>query len=329
MSPRARILLLAVLQLLWAAPAAAQYINSGPSASRGVTYRGQGAFNEQPLTTNQGDVSVFVGPLANPKFGTNEEAGLHMIHLPGVSVFGEGSDGEFATFFQAGAAYGITRGLEAGLFTPPLLLSPQTGSGDLPLFISAASSVDSVDLGIRTTLTIPVRSDSFWRLNPGLHTLVRFEGGRFDLGAFFPMVFAEDAFLASLEIPTRISVRIVDDLFAGVETGVRKDDIGEGQNDVYIPLGGYLVYSLEAGEHRVDITGRFNWQSFVWVGAPEDWPDRVLEDAYTISLGANMLFDVAGRSSTKKKRKRSPEPSKMKDGEQDEAPNTVRGKPPT
>ena len=304
--------------------ASAQYINSSP-ASQGVQYRPQGAFNEQPLATNRQDFSVYVGPLANPKFGTNEEVGIHAVRTPDI-----GFGSELAWFFQAGAAYGITRGFEAGIFTPPLLMGvmsrlsqlglPTTGTGDLPLFVTWATSVEDIDIGIRNTLTIPLRESSFWRWNPGLHTLVRFDRGRLDLGAFFPMVFVEDQVVANLEIPVRAYFGFDNDIFLGLETGVRKIDLTNEDGTWFLPLGAALLYSLEAGEHRIDFAGRFAWQSFVWLNAPEGWPDRVLEDAYTISVGANMIFDVDKFAGEKKTKKKSTPPSV-------DSPDEVQGKP--
>lgn len=311
--------LFAITTLL-ASSASAQYINSGPSSSRAVRYVAQGPFNEQPLTVNPQDISVFVGPLANPKFGTNEEAGIHAIHLP-FGAFDDTEGGETVWFFQAGAAYGIARGFEAGLFTPPLLMSPKTGSGDLPVFVTWASSVEDLDIGIRSTVTIPVRSDAFWRWNPGLHALVRFERGRLDLGAFFPLVFADDdQVLASLEVPIRMSFAVADGFFLGVETGLRKLDIAHGDHDLFLPVGASALYSIEAGEHRIDVGVRFNWQSLVWINAPEEWPDRVLQDTYSISFGANGHFDIGGGTKVKKKEEKKPEPTQS-------APAELQGKP--
>ena len=315
------------LATILAAPAlaTAQYIGSSKS---GIGFEPQGSFNEQPIATNERDFSVYFGPLANPKFGTGEEAGFHAVRLPFAS-FGDGSaTSELVWFMQAGAAYGVVRGIEVGAFTPPLVLSPRTGTGDLPVFITLASSIDDVDVALRNTVTFPVRSDSFWRWNPGVHALVRFDSGRFEVGSFFPMVFVADEVAATLDVPLRAAFRVVDEVFLGLETGVNKLDIARGENDVFLPLGFFAAYSLEAGNHRIDFTGRFHWQSFVWLNAPEGWPDRVLQDTYTISLGANFLFDTSTRKRKRKKTKPKPQEAPEQDGPKFTPAGDVQGTPP-
>lgn len=283
-----------VLMGLMSSPATAQYINSSASGSSGgVLAEGQGEFGEQGLIPPRGDVSVLAGPLANAKFGTNEEAGAQAIRIPGAQLFGDRETGQTVWFLQTGLAFGAARGLELGVFTPAMMVSPDLAHGDLPVFITWSSSGGSFDIGLRSTLTIPTDTDSFWRWNPGIHVLGRFDTGRLDLGAFFPLVFVDDeTTIASLEIPLRISLDVSNGMFLGVESGVRKLNIGEGENDVFIPLGMHALYSLGAGDHRVDIGVRFNWQSFFWAGAPEDASDRVLQNAYTLTFGANGHFDI-------------------------------------
>lgn len=323
---------LVALSTLIPLSASAQYINSGPSTSRVVRYSPQGSFNEQPLVTNKQDLSVFVGPLAAPKFGTNEEAGIHAIRLP-FEAFGDedGDGGQLAWFFQLGAAYGITKGFEAGFFIPPLLLAPESGSGDLPIFVTWASSIDNFDVGLRNTLTIPLRDTSLFRWNPGVHALVRLASGRFEVGAFFPMIFPDEGgeVFASLDVPVRAFFGLNEQTFVGVETGLKKLDIANGENDLFLPLGASAVYSIEAGEHRVDLTAKFLWQSFVWINAPEDWPDRVLQDTFTISFGANMLFDVqdfAGGSKDDAPARERPTATEPPDDVDN--PPDVQGRPP-
>ncbi len=275
-----RIIVLLALASLYASTASAQYISSGGGGGGVVTP--QGTFNEQSLTTFRRDISVYLGPFANPKFGTLGDAGL-AITRPG--------NGSTFAGLEAGMAYGLAKGLEAGFFLPTLELAPEADiGGGLPLFITWAASVQDVDFGLRNTVTIPI-DGGVTQWNPGLHGLVRFDSGRFDFGAFFPMVFNEPV-AVGLDIPIRLAMGFEDVVFITVQTGLRKGDIINGENDLFMPLGFGLLYSAEVGDHRLDIGGRFEWPGFLWATAPEGSPDIVFENNYTIWFGLNAHFDV-------------------------------------
>lgn len=277
-----------------ATPASAQYINSSPGSANTVYAEPQGHFVVQGLTASRGDVTVVAGPLANTKFGTNEEAGFHAVHLPGVRVLGQQSESETFWFAQAGLAFGLANGLELAVFTPPWLLTPEAGHGDLPVALTLATTGSGVDIGLRNTVSIPTDIDAPWRWNPGLHMLGRMQRARFDLGAFFPVIFVDDeTTLVALELPLRVSFDVAQGVGLGIETGVRKLDVSNGENDVFIPLGAHALYSVAIGEQRLDVGARFAWQSFVWANAPEDTSDRVLQGAYTFTFGVNSHFDLA------------------------------------
>lgn len=270
---------------------AATFVAVPLASAKTVKARAKGNHTTRPLTTPKGDINLSLGPMASPKFGTFLEDGITTIKIPGGI--------ENVWLLNASAAYGITRTLEAGIGLPPIQLSPDGDAGDLPVFFTWMSSNDDMDFGARATLTVPLGSEedgSFWGVNPGLHSLLRFDGGRMDLGVFFPLTFAsvgdESRTIAGINVPLRGTFQVSKMAFVGFDSGLRKADF-DADNDLFIPLGFHAGYTIKAGHFMIDLTGAFMWQGFFWAGAPEDTDDQVLEDFYSISFGANVHFDIS------------------------------------
>jgi len=275
----------------------AGFCASGEDAyAKKIKMRPEGPMSLRPIHVTPGDIQVYMGPYAAPKFGTFNEAGLTMFKLPD---FGDEKTDDF-WFFQTGIGYGVTKGLEVGALMPSSQISPEARSGDLPIYGRYVSDNDSTAVGIQLGVTIPLRSEEdagFWKVNPGLHVDSRWDGGRVELGVFIPTTFMKQGDESYTRIEGNFPLRVLFDVgkrgFLALDTGYRNLDFDQDYLS-FIPLGFGGGYTVKAGDVLLDFTGSLMWQTFLWAGAPDEVDDQIIEDSYTISFGVNARFELGG-----------------------------------
>ena len=275
-----------------------------------------GKYSARYMTAAKGSIFIIAGPKSSQALGTGGDAGLQFTHIEPSLDLPDGIDAPDIDYptsmdFNFGAAYGITPNIEAGLFLPLHLttLGLPEGAEDnkdaisvIPLFVSYGKVVGgNTDIGARVTANIPICDGCNFGLTPGIPVNMRTGNGRLEAGLFLPLNFPEEIegvdgsgdMQIGLNIPVRYSMSFTPNLFAGLETGFKKGDLSNGENDLAIPLGLFGGYTVLAGGSVIDIVGEFTWDQFLQLDAPEGL-NALQASTWRFGIGANIQMSLGG-----------------------------------
>jgi len=244
-----------------------------------------GKYAARNMTAAQGSLTILGGPTSTQALGAGAGPGFTYNRF----VVGEGDfEFDFSTgFFTAGAAYGITPELEAGLMVPLLIIQPEGGEADalqtLPVFVTYAMDMGNFDAGVRLTADIPIAEGRDFGLTVGIPFLLRFGGNsRIDTGLFFPLTFG-DEMGKGLILPVRFTQSVTPKIFVGLETGVVLPEFETDQGA--IPLSFHGGYTLLAGGNVIDVAASFGFPLFMYLGEGAENPTT---DLMQIAIGTNV-----------------------------------------
>ncbi|MGF1466725.1 MAG: hypothetical protein ACFCGT_11385 [Sandaracinaceae bacterium] len=220
--------------------------------------------------------------LANP----NRDA------VAGLYVAQRGLKDRFIFNIFSGVAFGLYDQFEAGATFLTFEVLPDFNFGGFPVFLTYFWQIgDHVDLGARLVWTSfhddvcleptddspptcldptsdsqPNRSRSQTTLNLGVPIVVRLGITRLDAAVLFPFHFRnlplnikfQGNTAVGISVPVRYAVNPIPELTLGIETGFYDENLGRA-NDLSVPLGAYVGWTVLNGGQLFDIGATFQW----------------------------------------------------------------------
>jgi hypothetical protein len=147
-------------------------------------------------------------------------------------------------FLNPGLSFGLAEDFELG-FVAPIRMNPNSGFEDPRVHMLYQFDRGRVDLGIFASLRLGVLDS--WVLTGGVPVFFHWKNNlRLDTGGFLVMNFG-DLTTLNVHAPASFVFQVSPRFFAGPETGLNLNGLGDDTFDIQIPVGGFLGYTLTTG----------------------------------------------------------------------------------
>lgn len=253
-------------------------------------------------------VAFVARPLTLPEMTLRADGSFAIIRYG----FGSGSFSFSETFVHLtfGGAFGVTDDFEVSAQVIPLAVAPDFQYGNPELGATYRFLEGDVEMGARLEVSIPVASDRYFGLFPGLPMLFRLgDAARLDTGVSFGLLVPVESggfglrretqiglfgsFLSvfALEpgVPLRFTFQPVPEFFLGPRTGFGLLDFERAGDTFFIPLGMSAGGTIPGdGGPLADITGNFDFPLLFLPGAG----DKVTTELYSFGVSANFYFNL-------------------------------------
>ena len=264
--------------------------------------------DSDPDTSTTSDDASANYPLAYAARGLTMPKGM----IRGTLVFSIGDNGEINNSTEAaldiGAAISPIDNLELGLDDDrvgwpqpiqggrallPLVLQPDTGFGDIPLYARYRFLEQAkVEMAVDLELNLPTDTD-FGILLAVPIRIKAHEKVAIDTGVGFGITDLGGNNVLGLMVPVGVVANFTDNIFMKVQTGVTVGDLTDEANGggplISVPLAIGAGYSLEAGPTMVDLFGMFGFPALF---ATRDGNSDTFTDVWSISFGAKVYTPV-------------------------------------
>lgn len=249
-----------------------------------------GKYSARNMTAAQNSLTILNGPTSTQLFGATSGVGGGDVGINYTSTsVSLGDEDETFTYvdYNIGGAYGITPELEAGIFIPLAISSPdgvdRDALGNPMVFATYAKDLGNFDVGGRIGLTLPVQDGSDPGLLLGVPFLFRFGNSRLDTGVFIPLVFGDDETVSSLNLPVRFTQSVTPKIYVGGETGVLLPDFETDSGS--IPLKAVGGYTMLISGNVIDFGLSIGFPYFL---SFVDGAENPVTDTLQFDIGANL-----------------------------------------
>ena len=236
--------------------------------------RSVAVYSQRGITMPKHTLRIDVGPVDRALLDSGALTGMSGLRVRHREDDNPATEDTFIDL-NAGLAFSVLDSLELGLQMIPVVLAPEADYGELELYVRWRFFASRVfQIGIQSAIQFPTRDD--FGLSFGLP--FQLAGGivRFDAGIEVELIFNDEArggdgeTYVHLDAPAALSFNIAPPFYLGFRTGILLTDDDAGYDifpgdDLLVPLGGFLGYTLPGRGPAVDLTAGFDW----YFGGPD------------------------------------------------------------